>query len=152
MCIQDLYLSDDYSEEYITKFLQAYSECGGVLISKQLYDLSFLGSCVPEDDECVANIVDATANFKSEDISFWDYSEWGGDVFSAAAFDIDGYEDEYLEDYDDDPYEYIEYLTDTYDLYVDEDEEYMIDLYHTKSSETAKYDKELENRLAKLGY
>ena len=56
-----------------------------------------------------------------------------------------------MEDYDD-PAEYLEALMDSYDLYIDEYERYMIDLHHTDYETEVEYSNSLQKRLEELGY
>lgn len=154
LCLDDLYNNDDYDEDYVTRFIEAFAEHSALCIPLENLPLRYLIKDSEREDGFghLAFLANGAANLLNDNIVFWDYNDLDGDVYTLASWDIDGYEEEYMEDYDDDPAEYLEALTDSYDLYIDEYERYMIDLHHTDYETEVEYANSLQKRLEELGY
>ena len=175
ICLNDLYNSD-YGEDSITRFIYAYAEHSAIIISSEKvlevhypddyeydeYDEN--GEYIDDDNEeglevvetfkhiCAAFLTEGTANLLEGYYGFLDYSNLDGDFYVLGAWDIDEFEGETIEDYDDDPVEYLEALSESYDLYINEYERYILNTYYESKEAEEKYSKRLDDRLIELGY
>lgn len=177
ICLNDLYNSE-YDEDSITRFIYAFAEHSAIILSSERTVEVYYPD--DEDDEedseedseeyieddsikrievveklntiCVAFLAEGTANFLEGYYRFLDYSETDGDFYVLGAWDIDEYEGETIDDYDDDPVAYLEALTECYELYINEKERYILDIYYASKEVEKNYNKQLEDKLIKLGY
>lgn len=169
ICLNDLYNSE-YSEDSITRFIYAFAEHSALILSSE----RTVEVYYPDDEEgdedrddnsedevevveklntiCVAFLTKGTANFLEGYYGFLDYSETDGDFYVLGAWDIDEYEGETIDDYDDDPVAYLEALTECYELYINEKERYILDIYYASEETEKNYNKQLEDKLIELGY
>ncbi len=153
ICLNDLYDSD-YGEDYITRFIYAYAEHSSMIIPLDSIPTwhTMKDSEIEFGCGSLAFLKYGSANILDGQIGFWDYTNIGGDVYTLGAWDIDEYEGEGIDDYDDDPVAYLEAIADSYELYINEDERYILDLYYESKEVEDSYAKQIEARLIELGY
>lgn len=153
LCLNDLYNSD-YSEDLITRFISAYAEHSAIIIElDSLPEWYYIKDSEKEFGVgSLAFLTEGTANFLKGYHVFFDYSKTNDDIYVMGAWDIDEYEGETIDDYDDDPVAYLEALMESYELYVNEDERYILDIYHTDKDAASEYKNKLGKQLTELGY
>ena len=135
--------SDEYSEEYNEDSNDEYSEDDSDEIIQLVEKINGIG---------VAFLTDGTANLLEGYYGFLDYSDSDGDFYVLGAWDIDEYEGETIDDYENDPVAYLEALTECYELYINEYERYILDINHGDKTTYEAYEKQIEDRLIELGY